>query len=133
MKTRQVDRSAAGFYLKKAEECRNSMMRAFENREWNACVINAIHAAISSADAFCVARLGMRSASERHEDALVLFQGIAPENEEIKKNVKHLSGLLGIKTEAEYGERLFYEKDAELAIKHAERLFDFVKGEIRKI
>ena len=112
-------------------------------------VINAIHAAISSADAFCVARLGMRSAGERHDDALVLFQGIAPENEDIKRNVKHLSGLLNIKTDAEYGERLFYEnarkrsfrhvgsfasvQDATAAIKHAERLFDFVKGEIQKI
>lgn len=132
MKTRQVDRSIAGFYLKKAEECKNSMIRAFEAREWNACVINAIHAAISSADAFCVAKLGIRNAGDRHEDALVLFQGIAAENEDIKRNVKHLSELLNIKTDAEYGERLFYEKDATAAIKHAERLFEFVKGEIQK-
>jgi len=96
-------------------------------------VINTIHAAISAADAFCVARLGIRSAGERHEDALVLFHGIAPENEDLKRNVKHLSELLSIKTDAEYGERLFYEKDAELAIKHAERLFDFVKGGIQKL
>lgn len=75
----------------------------------------------------------MRSAGERHEDALVLFQGIAIENEDLKRNIKHLSELLNIKTDAEYGERLFYEKDATAAIKHAERLFDFVKGEIRKI
>ncbi len=132
MKTRQVDRSIAVFYLKKAEECRNSMLRAFESREWNACVINAIHAAISSADAFCVARLGIRNASDRHEDALVLFQSISPDDEDIKRNVKHLSGLISIKTDAEYGEKLFYEGDAELAIKHAERLFDFVKEKIRK-
>lgn len=132
MKTRQVDRSKAGFYLQKAEECKNSMKRAFESREWNACVINAIHCAISSADALCVAKLGLRNAGESHNDALVLLSQVEPGSEEIKKNVKHLSELLNIKTDAEYGERLFYEKDAEMAVKHAERLLGFVMEKVRR-
>ncbi|MCK5333121.1 MAG: HEPN domain-containing protein [Candidatus Aenigmarchaeota archaeon] len=132
MKTRQVDRSKASFYLQKAEECKNSMKRAFEAGEWNACVINAIHSAISSADALCVAKLGMRNAGERHTDALILFSRIEQGNEEFKKSAKHLSELLRIKTDAEYGERLFYEKDAGMAVKHAERFLSFVKEKIRE-
>ncbi len=132
MKTREVDRSKAGFYLQKAQECENSMERAFDAGEWNACVINAIHAAISSADALCVAKLGIRNAGERHEDAVVLFQRIDAGNEDIKRNVKHLSELLSIKTDAEYGERLFQQRDAEMAKKHAERLFVFVKGIVQR-
>ncbi len=132
MKTREVDRSKAGFYLQKAKECENSMERAFEAGEWNACVINAVHAAISSADALCIAKLGIRNAGERHEDAVVLFLRINPESPEIKNSVRHLSELLSIKTDAEYGERLFQQKDAEMAKKHAERLFLFVKERIQK-
>lgn len=132
MKTRQVDRSKAGFYLQKAEECKNSMEKAFESHEWNACVINAIHAAISSADALCIAKLGERNAGERHEDAVVLFHRIDSGSEDIKRNIRHLSELLSIKTDAEYGERLFRENDAQVAVKHAERLFMFVKERVQR-
>lgn len=97
MKTRDVDRSKAPIYLQKAEECKNSMKRDFDAGEWNACLISAIHSAISSADALCVAKLGMRNASERHTDALILFSGIEPGNEEFKKSAKHLSELLNKK------------------------------------
>lgn len=130
MKTRSVDRFKAKSYLKKAEECRDSMQKAFESGNWNSCVINAIHCAISSADALCIAKMGLRNASERHEDSIVLFLRIDPNSEEIKRNADHLGNLLKIKTDAEYGERLFYNKDAEVAIKHAERLFNFVKVKI---
>jgi uncharacterized protein (UPF0332 family) len=130
MKTRSVDRSKAKYYIKKAEECKNSMQRAFEANEWNSCVINAIHCAISSADAFCISKIGLRNASERHDNALVLFTSTNQTSEEVKNNAKHLSKLLDIKTDAEYGERLFYEKDAIEATKHAERLYNFVKSNI---
>lgn len=134
MKTRPVDGSKSCFYLQKAEECKNSMKRAFESHEWNACVINAIHCAISAADAMCVAKLGLRNAGENHNDALVLLSQVLPkiglEDKDIKKKIEHLSGLLSIKTDAEYGERLFYERDAEMAVKHAERLLAFVKEKI---
>ena len=130
MKIRQVDRFKAKNYLKKAEECLKSMEWSYENNSWNSCVINAIHCAISSADAFSVFKKEQRSASERHEDVMVLFLHIDPNSEEIKKSVNHLSNLLKIKTDAEYGERLFYQKDAEEAIKHAKRLFNFVKERI---
>lgn len=131
MKTRSVDRSRAKDYLKRAEECKDLMLNAFELGKWNACIINAIHCAISSADAICIFKLGVRNASERHADAIALFSSIKPESEEIKRNVRHLSMLLNIKTNAEYGERLFTKKEAEESIKHAERLFNFAKSIIR--
>ncbi len=130
MKTRSVERFRAKDYLKRAEECQNAMNRAFENGEWNACVINAIHCAISAADAFCIFKKGLRNAGERHQDALALFLSIDPTSEEIKRNMNHLSRLLDIKTDAEYGERLSKQSDAENAKKHSERFFNFVKGKI---
>ena len=130
MKTRSVERFRAKDYLKRAEECRNAMNRALENSEWNSCVINAIHCAISAADAFCIFKKGLRNASEKHQDAIALFLSIDLNSEEIKRNVNHLSRLLNIKTDAEYGEKLSSQDDAKNAKKHAERFFAFVKEKI---
>lgn len=131
MKIRSVDRFRAKDYLKRAEECKNAMNKCFESGDWNACVINAIHCAISSADTFCIFKKGLRNASERHQDAIALFLSINPNNEEIKRNATHLSRLLDIKTDAEYGERLATSNDSQQAKKHAERLFEFVKDRIQ--
>ena len=131
MKTRSVDRFRAKDYLKRADECKNSMNRAFESENWNACVINAVHCAISSADAFCIFKKGVRNAGESHRDSIALFLSIEPGSEEIKRNANHLSQLLDIKTNAEYGEHLSTRSDAELSKKHAERFFEFVRSKLQ--
>lgn len=131
MKTATVDKHDAANYIKRALECLHAATRAYENEEWNACVINSIHCAIAAADAFCIAKLGVRNSSEKHSDAIQLFISISPGSEEIIKNAKHLTNLLAIKTNAEYGERLLQPKDAENAIKHAERLLVFCKENIK--
>lgn len=133
MKTRDVDKDDASNYLQRAEECIGSMTYAFQTGNWNSCLINAVHAAISSADAVCVWKLGMRSASDNHADAGRLLVQIDPANEEVKNAVKHLSYLLGLKTGAEYGEKLFSKKEAEEAVKHAERIFSYAKSVVKKI
>ncbi|MBI2580040.1 MAG: HEPN domain-containing protein [Candidatus Aenigmarchaeota archaeon] len=130
MKTRNVDRFHAKDYLKRATECKNSMGMAFDSGDYSASVINAIHCAISSVDAFCIFKNGLRNASERHQDSIALFLSIDSNSEEIKRNSIHLSRLLDIKTDAEYGERLSSKTDAENAKKHAERLFEFAKSRI---
>lgn len=128
---RSVDRFRAVDYLKRSEECRHAMDRSFEAEEWTGCVINAIHSSIAAADALCVFKLGLRHAGERHDDAISLFLKIDQSDEAIKKNADHLLSLLKIKTDAEYSEKLMDRKDAELSIKHAERLLDFVKSKMR--
>ncbi len=127
MKTVSLDRSTATNYLKRAEQCFRTSNLAFENNEWDASVISAIHAGISSADAICIFKKGVRNASENHRDSLALLQSIDSESEEIKRAVKHLSELLSVKTDAEYGDRLATHKDAESSLKHAERILSFVK------
>ncbi len=130
MRTRAVDRHKAHDYLKRAKECKNSMNRSYDEDEWNACVINAVHCAIAVADAFCIWKTGIRHAGERHEDAVRLFSQTDSQDTEIRNASRHLQELLGIKSNAEYGEKLMREKEALLAKKHAERLFDFVQNRI---
>ena len=126
-KARNVDRWRSAEYLKRAEECLVSMQRDFGEGRWGSCVILAIHAAISAADALCVHELGKRSTSESHRDAITLFQSIDANDEEIRKAVIRLAELLKIKTDAEYGERPQSRSDAERAKLNAERLVSFVK------
>lgn len=129
---RHVDRGKAKDYLKRAEECANAMRMAFENQDWNASVINAVHCAVSTADALCIHIKGVRHAGERHNDAVSLFLSIDETDNEITSNANRLSRMLGNKSSAEYGEHLMGQTDAEIAVKDAERLLRFVKSKIKK-
>lgn len=131
MRKRSVDRAKFKDYLKRAEECANAMKRSYESTEWNACVINAVHSMISAADALCIFKLGLRHAGQRHEDAVALLTSVDPSDAAVKKNATRLSAMLGIKTDAEYGERLMSRKDADSAVKSAERFLSFVKDKTR--
>ena len=132
MRTRPVGRAHFRDYLKRAEECLHALQMAYEHDEWNACVINAIHCMIAAADAFCVYRLGTRHAGERHDDAVALFASSDPSSEEVKANARRLSRVLGVKNNAEYGEKLMGRKDAEEAKRDAERFVAFVKSRTEK-
>ena len=132
MKTRPVDRSDATNYLKRAEECLYAARISFEAEKWDGCVINAIHCGIAAADAVCVVNLGLRNASENHNDTLQLLAR-AGSGDEISAAVRHLSSLLSIKTDAEYGSKLQLYPAAEAALKHAERLLNFSRDKVKPI
>lgn len=83
IRTRAVKRDLYKNYLKKSEEFYRGMERSFEAGDWNACVVNAIHCAICSADAMCVFYLGFRNAGEKHQEVLQLLKEIESASEEI--------------------------------------------------
>lgn len=132
MKTSNVERHKAVDYLKRAQECFNACQLSLEKGEWNACVINAIHCAISAADAFCIHKKGVRHAGDRHAEAIQLLLSINPQDEELKRVANKLSRLLDIKTDSEYGERLSTAKDAKEAHYNAFQILEFVKTRVRK-
>lgn len=129
-KTRSVDKWRSTDYIKRAGECLDSAQRDFDEEKWNSCVILAIHAAISAADAFCVHMIGKRNASENHRDAVALFLSIDPNDAEIRKGAARLGSMLKIKTDAEYGERSQTKSEAEHAILDAERFVSFAKKKL---
>ncbi len=131
IKTRKVSKSEALNYIQRAEECKAATQFSLDQGNWNSCLTTAIQCAISSADAVCVYQLGERSASDNHADAGRLLIQIDPNNEEIKMAVKHLSHLINLKTDAQYGEKLFSKNEAEQAAKHAERLLSYAKSVIK--
>ncbi len=130
-KTRAVDRHEFRSYARKAEEHHAAMVFCHGREMWNACVVNAIHCAISSADALTVFYLGFRSSGERHHDVLSLLEKLGIGHKEISSKSQQLASLLSIKNAAEYEERLMDRHDAESAMKACERFYDWAKGKLK--
>ncbi len=127
--TRGVEKERYRLYLRKAEEYYQAMLDSLSRGRWNAAALEAIHSAISANDALLVRRYGLRSTSGAHEDAvglLVSRVGTA----EAKTAAQHLSWLLAKKNLVEYEARLFAEREAQEAVKHAERFFEWVKTKL---
>ena len=126
MKSRSVDKHKYKNYLAKADEFFDIMNESFAKRKFNATVLNAIHCAISSADALTVFYKGIRHAGERHEDVVALLNTL--ELPDMQSKNRQLLDLLRIKNSAEYEEKLMTETNALDSIKNAERFFKWVKG-----
>ena len=129
--TRSIRRSYFKNYLGKADQFYITMLLSYEKKLWNATVVNAIHCAISSADALTIFYLGFRHAGERHNDVIHLLHQLEIDKKELRKKIQQLSALLSIKNEAEYEERLMIEKDASRARKACERFYNWVLDELK--
>ena len=130
MKTRNVDKYKYKNYLTKADEFFDSMNDSFAKRKFNSTVLNAIHCAISSADALTVFYKGVRHAGDRHEDVVALLNTLGLP--EMQNKNRQLLNLLNIKNSAEYEEKLMTEANALDSIKNAERFFKWVRGMLKE-
>jgi len=132
LRTRDVSKSLYRNYLKRAEECLRAAENSFNNQEWNAVSINALHSCIAACDALCVYFLGKRHAGENHNDAVALFRTIK-KSEDINVNANRSSRILRIKNMAEYEERLVYKTEAEKVFKDCKRFFEYVTSELPQL
>ncbi len=123
VQTRRLDPSKSRNYLKNAEELYLEMLEAHRSGRFNSAVISAVHCGISSSDAYTVYAGRVRSASKNHGDAVRLLSSMGAEAGRMSE---HLRWLLEIKNAAEYEDRLFTSHEADLAVKHAERLYQWV-------
>ncbi len=128
-KTRDVAKSSYANYLKRAEECFHAAQNSYQQEEWNASAINAIHCCIAACDAMCVYFLGKRPSGEDHNDSAALFKTIK-DTDEINTNANRIVRILRMKNMAEYEERLVYQAEAEKILKDCERFWEFVRKEL---
>lgn len=115
-------RARAENYLRKAEAHLAAALESLAASRWDSAVLLALHAAISAADAVCVASRGVRSMSPTHMDQVKLLRQLFPGDEAARKASNQLADLLDRKNAVEYEARLFKESDAEVATKQAERV-----------
>lgn len=116
-----------GVYLARAEQYTRAVEASLKGRDWDACVGNAVHCAISAQDAFSVHLKAQRCKGTDHREAAEFFRGLL-QSDDHKKASQRLFELIRIKTDAEYGDRSLQEKDANLAKRSMERFLAYVKA-----
>lgn len=104
------------------------MKLALQESEWDAACLLAIHCAISSADALTVHFQGLRSKSQRHQDAAQLVKKI-PKPDAGEKTRLFLF-VLDRKNLVEYEETLMSENKARTIVEQAERFYQWAKAQL---
>lgn len=130
IKFRSVDKEKYRIYLKKANDFYETMLRAYQENNWNSVGLEGVHCAISSADTLMVYRKGIRCASKDHRDSVEFFEQHigSPEN---KSYVTQFRRIISKKNLIEYEDRNFTAREAEEILKKAERFLDWVREQIR--
>ena len=124
-KTRDISRDHYTTYRKKAKEFLNSMEASLRVREWNAAGLNAVHCAISSADALVVYNAGIRSASDSHHDISFLLEQHVKDKDTGPK-AKTLAKI--IEFLAAYEDREIIESEALELAKITRRFFEWMES-----
>ncbi|OIO79225.1 MAG: hypothetical protein AUJ89_05135 [Candidatus Omnitrophica bacterium CG1_02_43_210] len=129
IKTVEADRAQYINYQKKAEEFYMAMLQAEKSGHWNAVGLNAVHCAISMADALLVKFAGIRSISNDH---MVVVE-VIKQNLDVRDMQNKLNSLLRVlakKSLIEYDSVPFSKNDASDIAKQAERFYLWVRGEL---
>lgn len=128
MKVERLPEGKARVYLRKAQEFARAMDAAVARRDWNAVGLNAVHAVISAVDAVTTSRLGQRSRSTEHLDAVGLLErtGIPDAHERASQALK----VLEQKNLVEYEAREFEEEEAQSAALRARRFLAWAESQL---
>ena len=130
MRTASVDRDRYGVFLDRAVEFLASAQDGLSRRRHQAAASGAVHAAIAAADAVTVYHAGRRSAPQRHEDAVHLLGTLGLPRAEVEPRERQLMRILGLKTKAEYTDNPVTAREAEEAVRTAERLVAWARTQL---
>jgi hypothetical protein len=92
--------------------------------ERKAAVSSAVLASIAASDAACCHRLGERSRSQDHREAVSLVRQIDPGGADA---AKRLERLLALKDESQYGFGAVSREKHQSAVRHAQALVRFAE------
>lgn len=129
LKSRAVPRENYATYRKKAEEFLRAADSALAIGDWDAAGLNAVHSAISAADALLVYFGGIRSAGESHHDAAGLLQQHV-KDDQLGSKIQQLSRVLTYKNLAAYEDREVTESEGRDAAKLARRFVEWAQSRL---
>lgn len=129
--TRAIDTKKAINYIRKAEGALRMAKIAIKESEYDNATMSAVHGAINALDALTTSYLGKR-ASGAHTDVLSLIKGILTVSE-YHDIQKQFTSLLSMKNASEYQPDIMDRRDAENAVKWAERIIFKVKDKLKSI
>ncbi len=113
-------------YVKRANELWRHATNAYQERDFDAFAIMAIHASISLADAACIAHGGARYAGTSHDEAVQYFYDLGISDEGFKKACRRLGQIISEKSAAEYGGSNLNAKAAKAIWDNSERFRDYL-------
>lgn len=127
---KKVSRERYKGFIEKAEQYYQGMADEYGKGRSNNSVTMAVHCAISWTDAFTVYKIGRKSSSQHHGEAISLLKDTKATDEKKKSNIcKDLYGLIEMKTPAEYEDGILSMKDATRAKHLCEKIRAFFKEE----
>lgn len=122
-----LPRSEARLYIQKALQFVIESGAAHGADRYDAAMLNAVHAAISAADAVTAALAGIRSADPDHQRAVDLLEEVLGSSSGSKAHLRQLRMLLGKKNAVEYESRRATSKESADALRRATRLVDWAR------
>jgi HEPN domain-containing protein len=130
-RVKAVSRDRFAVFLGRARQYLDSMDGALGRGDYDACVGNAVHCAISALDVLAVKMLGRKSSGQNHTEAFLLLKEIKALQESEKSKVSDAAlELIGMKTAAEYDDKAMSKADAEKAARLCRRVFGFAEKEL---
>lgn len=122
-----VSKSDYRDYRSKGMQFFNVMKICLQDEEWDAVLLNGVHAAISLSDAVTVFKLGKRATGRSHQDATILLNQAVSQDDEGRKNSGRLGEILNYKHVAEYEPRRSTQREAHDFAKLVERFIDWAQ------
>lgn len=119
--TRAVPREHARGALDKCLEFLATANVSLQSTRWNAASLNAIHSGISAADAVLIHVAAKRSIARDHGAVIDLLES-EPSGQFTATQRRQLTGLLKVKNQVAYEQRLLTETEARQLVDHATRL-----------
>ena len=102
LSTAEVPRGEFRNYREKGRQFFDVMKTCIQKGEFDAAILNGVHATISLADAVTVFLIGKRSTGRSHQDAAFLLSQAAGQEEEGKRQADRLAQILNWKHDNEY-------------------------------
>jgi HEPN domain-containing protein len=106
------------------------MKSCLQDGDWDAVLLNGVHAAISLSDAMTVFVLGRRSSGKSHLDASGLLSQAVSQESEGRRNADRLAQILNWKHDAEYEPKRASEREAYDFAKIVERFVEWVRTKL---
>lgn len=131
-KTAQTRRVEATLYFDKAVQFLEQARSGVEAGRNDATLLDAIHAAISAADAVTIALAGVRSSDPDHQRAADLLEEVAGGGSEARERARQLRALLARKNAVEYESRKATTKDARDGVERASRIVEWAREIVTK-
>jgi len=105
-----VPKQRAIVYLRRGKNLLSALEQAETSRNWDGVATAGVQAAISFADAFTIAKLGLRSRGQDHQEVIPLIARIQTKSS--SDLAARVQTILNRKSEVEYGDRDVSAADA---------------------